>query len=129
MFTPKNGRNRKIVAVVVALAVIGALASAALAAGIPAPIITSHPTLVTTSRTATFKYYDTYRQPLFACSLDKSSPKDFVPCFGGMWYDSHVHAAHTYKNLKSGKHTFRLFVAVSRSGPVSKTVTFTWTVK
>lgn len=112
--------------VAVLLAVV---ASVTLAAGVPAPIITSHPALVDAGRTATFKYYDTMRQPIFACSLDNASPRALVPCWNGMWSNQYVHASQTYTSVCKGKHTFRLIVATGRTGPASKTVTFTWTIK
>jgi hypothetical protein len=112
---------------VMALAVTAsALAASALP---PAPILTAHPAKTTTSRTATFTYYDTAKQSIFICSLDSTSARSWGPCADGLSHGRYLHAHKTYHNLRLGKHTFRLAIVHSRFGHPSKTTTFTWTIK
>ena len=81
----------------------------------PRPAITSAPANPTNSTSATFVYTNTQAGVTFKCSLDGASPSTCAS------------SGVTYTGLTQGTHTF-VVEAQLGSGPLSSTVTDTWTV-
>jgi hypothetical protein len=102
----------------VLVALLGALGIAAgfalAASGPPTPTISSHPSSLTTSASASFAFADTQSNVTFVCALDSSA---FTACT----------SPKTYSGLAQGVHTF-LVEAKTSSGATSSPASFSWTV-
>jgi hypothetical protein len=85
-----------------------------IAVAVPDTTITSGPTGLTSSRTATFQFTSTVSGSTFQCSLDGAA---FTSCVSGIAYSS----------LADGSHTF-LVRAVSAGGADASPASRTWTV-
>lgn len=81
----------------------------------PAPTITSGPSGVTTSNTATFKYTSAVSGAGFKCSLDGADLKSCAT------------TGITYSNLANGSHTFSVVASTSGNNS-SAPATRTWTI-
>jgi large repetitive protein len=108
-------RRRVLLGVLAAVAVVGGLVAAAVAAStVPSPTITSAPANPTNSQTATFTFTGAGSGATYECALDSTSA--FTACT----------SPKSYSGLAAGTHSFR--VRVKDKSKYSDPTVFTWVI-